>query len=149
MTRAPFQILVIPYYIDEGNIISYAVFKRSDGECWQFIAGGGEDDETPLEAAKREAYEEAGLEHELELNPLLYNEMLPVEEVSGNIWGDEVKFIPNHCFSVKVSVRRLKLSKEHTEYKWLKYEEAIALLKWEGNKKALAELNTYLILNQG
>ncbi|WP_346930516.1 hypothetical protein [Clostridium sp.] len=28
----------------------YCIFKRSDGDYWQFIAGGAEDGETPLEA---------------------------------------------------------------------------------------------------
>jgi dATP pyrophosphohydrolase len=35
--------------------------NRSDSNYWQFIAGGAEVNETPLEAAKREANEEAGI----------------------------------------------------------------------------------------
>ena len=31
-------------------------------KLWQFIAGGGEDGETHIETAKREAFEEAGFE---------------------------------------------------------------------------------------
>ena len=37
----------------------YAIFKRSDRAIWQFLSGGGEDKETPIETAKRECFEEA------------------------------------------------------------------------------------------
>ncbi|HDL04546.1 MAG TPA: hypothetical protein ENH25_10500 [candidate division Zixibacteria bacterium] len=59
MARAPFQVLVIPYYKDENGNIVYAVFKRrpDNGDFWQPIAGGGEDDETPLQAACREDFD--------------------------------------------------------------------------------------------
>ena len=56
--RSPFQILVIPFK-KNINQIKVAIFKRKNSLNWQFIAGGGEDNETPLEAAKRESHEEA------------------------------------------------------------------------------------------
>ena len=61
--RAPFQVLVLPYRWQEGKP-EYAILKVVDGEYWQFVAGGGEDQETPLEAARRECLEETGLEGE-------------------------------------------------------------------------------------
>ncbi len=62
MGRAPFQVLILPYH-HIGKDVDYAVFRRieSTGGYWQGIAGGGEEGETPLEAAKREAQEEAGI----------------------------------------------------------------------------------------
>lgn len=58
--RAPFQILSIPYRII-NCCPYYCVFHRADHDQWQFIAGGGEDNETPFEAAKRETFEEGGV----------------------------------------------------------------------------------------
>ena len=55
--RAAFQILAIPYRIIGGSPV-YCVFHRADCDQWQFIAGGGEDNETPLESAKRETLED-------------------------------------------------------------------------------------------
>ena len=56
-----YQVLVIPYHIENGNV-KYCIFKRNDMKVWQFIAGGGEDeDETIIISAKREAYEEANI----------------------------------------------------------------------------------------
>ncbi len=60
MPRAPFQILVLPYR-KIAEAFEFAVFSRSDYACWQGIAGGGEEGETPMEAAQREAREEAGI----------------------------------------------------------------------------------------
>lgn len=58
--RAPFQILAIPYKIINSSPL-YCVFHRADFDQWQFIAGGGEDDESPVQAAKREISEEGGV----------------------------------------------------------------------------------------
>ena len=61
LARAKYQVLVIPYHIENGNV-KYCIFKRNDMKVWQFIAGGGEDeDETIIISAKREAYEEANI----------------------------------------------------------------------------------------
>jgi dihydroneopterin triphosphate diphosphatase len=57
MARAPFQVLVFPYRaLDDGDF-EFAVFSRAAYRCWQGIAGGGEGEETPLQAAKRESLE--------------------------------------------------------------------------------------------
>lgn len=45
--RAPYQVLVFPYYIG-SNGIEYAIFRRSDSGWWQAISGGGEDGETVI-----------------------------------------------------------------------------------------------------
>jgi hypothetical protein len=51
MARAPFQVLVYPYRKNSNEQIEYALMKRSNEGFWQGIAGGGEDNEKPLEAA--------------------------------------------------------------------------------------------------
>ena len=43
LARAKYQVLVIPYHIENGNV-KYCIFKRNDIKVWQFIAGGGEDE---------------------------------------------------------------------------------------------------------
>lgn len=44
--RQPYQILSIPYRIIDGTPL-FCIFRRADGKYWQFIAGGGENGETP------------------------------------------------------------------------------------------------------
>jgi len=58
--REPFQILVLPYK-KTTSVLEYAILRRSDAKYWQFVAGGGEDKEKPLETAKRETEEEIGI----------------------------------------------------------------------------------------
>ena len=141
MARAPFQTLVIPYRQTPTGVL-YAVFRRSDGGYWQWIAGGGEDDETPLDAAKREASEEAGIPHDSDFLALDSRNTVPVVGVTGELtWGPDVLVIPEHCFGVKVQDEQLTLGKEHVEYRWVDHETAREMLHWDSNRNALQELN--------
>lgn len=62
--RAPFQILVILFRRTPGGP-EFAVLKRSDTHYWQFVAGGGEDEETPIQAAERETQKEVAVSGEM------------------------------------------------------------------------------------
>ena len=143
MARAKYQILVIPYNIDNGNV-QYCIFRRSDMDIWQFIAGGGEDfDESVLLSAKREASEEANID--------FHNEYIKLDTVSSipaicfknarTIWGEDCYVVPEYCFGVKVDRKEIFLSEEHSEYKWCSYEDAIECLKYDSNRTALWELD--------
>ena len=142
MSRAPFQVLVLPFRHNQDGYLEYAVFKRQDGEYWQFIAGGGENTEKPIEAAKRETFEEARVSPKSEYIILESRNTVPVEGVTGEFtWGTDVYVIPEYTFGVKFDSVTIILSREHTEYKWVSYKDAIAMLKWDSNKNALWELN--------
>ena len=45
----------------------FAVTKRFDMDVRQFLSGGGEDDETPMQAARREASEEGNILHDCKM----------------------------------------------------------------------------------
>ena len=145
MARAPFQVLVYPYRKNSNEQIEYALMKRSNEGFWQGIAGGGEDNEKPLEAAKRETYEESGIPTRSEFIQLDTIEPVPVIEFkNSHLWGDNVYVIPQYCFGVTSQEIQIVISHEHTEYKWLSYEEAYQLIKFDGNKTALWELDKRL-----
>ncbi|PEK48382.1 NUDIX pyrophosphatase [Bacillus toyonensis] len=140
--RVPYQVLIFPY-IKTDDSIQYAIFNRSDYGYWQGIAGGGgEDGETPIESAKREAFEEAGIIREC---PYIKLDSVPSDVVGEFLWGEDVYVIKEFSFGVKVPTKNIELSKEHFNYKWLCFEEAIPLLKWDSNKTALWELNKRLL----
>ncbi len=142
--RAPFQILAIPYKYENETPV-YCVFRRSDYKYWQFIAGGGEDNETPEATAAREIKEECGVSVEsvISLKSMCY---IPVEVFANRHhygWEDGTFVIPEFSFGF-FCIDELCLSKEHTEYLWLPYNKAREKLKYDSNKTALYELNCLL-----
>jgi dATP pyrophosphohydrolase len=141
MSRAPFQVLVIPFRRAVNNDILYGVFKRSDAEYWQWIAGGGEDLESPIEAARRESFEEAGIGRECSFMELDSSATIPVVGICGFMWGENVLVVPEYSFGVEVQQEYPALSHEHTEFKWVDYETARGMLRWDSNRNALWELN--------
>ncbi len=146
MSRAKFQVLIIPFRILGNGILEFAVAKRSDMDIWQFLSGGGEGDETPLKAAKREANEEGNIPYDFKMIKLDSVASIPATIFKAHKeWGKDVYVIPEYSFGVDVKDQKLVLSSEHTEIKWLKYEDAVAILKFDSNKTALYELNERLL----
>lgn len=142
MARAPYQILVYPYRKTGHGQIEYALLKRADEGWWQGIAGGGEDLEQPLDAARRETFEETGIPPTSKFIQLDTIDSVPVTGFRDSyLWGDDVYVIPQYCFGVEAQEIQIKISREHTEYKWFSYEEAHELIKYDGNKTALWELD--------
>jgi dATP pyrophosphohydrolase len=112
---------------------------------WQFIAGGGEDDETPEQAARREAFEEAGLPRNLvEMMRLDCVASIPRDAFPGAGWPDHVYVVLEHCFATDVGGEDLRLSLEHDRVEWLDYEQARSRLTWDSNRNALCELHQRL-----
>lgn len=138
--RKPYQVIVFPYFkTDKGYL--YAVFKRSDLNFWQGISGGGEDDETPIETARREASEEAAIDASSKFIALDSLTTIPVVDVGEYIRDENTLVLPEYSFGVEIVSEELKIGTEHSEYKWLPYEEARGLLRYDSNKSALWELN--------
>ena len=142
--RAPFQILAIPYRVVEGTP-SYCVFHRSDHDQWQFIAGGGEDRETPAETAVREISEEGGVfgAKVIPLTSMCYirADIFPKRHLYG--WPKDMYVLPEYAFGFECT-EEIRLSHEHTECVWLNFEDAYAKLQWDSNRTALYELHCRL-----
>ena len=142
--RAPFQILVLPYRRTPTGF-EYAIVKRSDAGWWQFVAGGGEVGESPLEAALRETEEEIGVHPNAPLLELDSKTTVPkVVFGAAESWGNDVFVIPEHCFAANVGSHEIRLSGEHNEFQWVDYQTAREKLKWDSNRCALWELNERL-----
>ena len=143
--RTPFQILAIPYrFVNEKPL--YCVFHRSDHDQWQFIAGGGENSETPKDAAVREISEEGGVAAEglFSLTSMCYVRADCFSEKARASWSSDIYVIPEYSFAFECN-EEITVSREHTDSLWLSYEEAASRLEFDSNKTALYELNERLL----
>ena len=122
--------------------MEFALFRCADDGAWQGIAGGGEDAETPIAAAMREAFEEARIP-----STCAFIALDSIASISAAVfpdsalWGDDVYVVREYAFGVDVSGLHLGVADEHTEMRWLSCHEAIALVRYDSNRTALWELN--------
>ena len=135
--RAPFQVIVFSYRIQEGEL-QFLIGKRADGGYWQAISGGGEHAESPLEAAQRELHEETGLKGQ---NWVQLESMCTLPKIyyrGHESWTGIKRVIPEYAFMAQCSGIEI-ISHEHTELRWVSADEAHLLLKYDSNRNALWE----------
>jgi dATP pyrophosphohydrolase len=134
---------VIPYRSMPTGL-EFALLKTSDGGYWQFVAGGGEEGETPLQAAIREVIEEIGIADQplLPLDSMCTIPTIHFKAATG--WPSTLYVIPEYAFAVDTGDRPIRLSHEHTEIWWVDYARAYQSLKWDSNRTALWELHQRL-----
>ncbi len=148
--KNPIQVLILPFIIVNDKIL-FVIFKRSDSDVWQFISGGNEDKETLLETAKRECFEEASIGvnckyYKLDSFATIPASIFPMKYRIN--WGLDCFVVKEYKFAVKLLEDSIIISKEHKEYRWVSYEEALNLLTYESNRSALAELNDRIRVNK-
>ena len=142
--RALFQVLVIPFRVTALDR-DYAVLRRRVERYWQWVAGGGEDDETPASAALRELGEELGALEVLEWWPLDIVGYVPSSAL--DFQGRRVvpDLVPEYAFAAELDpAATFVLSDEHAELTWVPYEVAVRMLHWSSNARALDELERRL-----
>ena len=144
--RLPIQVQAILFRKINGRT-QYLLLKRIPGTggfeegFWQPVTGGIEEGEKRTEALKREVSEETGIKNFVRM----------VENVHYDEFWDFFKrearqrLIKEFVFGVEISSNeKVAISREHSEYRWCSYEEALKLLRWNENKEALKRLNRIL-----
>jgi 8-oxo-dGTP pyrophosphatase MutT (NUDIX family) len=133
--RLPIQIEAILYKRTNGKI-QYLLLKTIPrrGEFWQPITGGLEEGETKREGLQREIHEETEIQN--------------IVKIIGNVHYFEFQSskLTEYVFGVEVASDETVFldGKEHSEYRWCSFEEALTLLKWKENQTALEKLNEIL-----
>ena len=139
--RLPIQIEAILFKRSNGKI-QHLLLKRYPlkrypeiGGFWQPVTGGLEEGETKIEALNREIREETGISNIIKIiEDVHYHEFLDPHLVKEYVFGVEVS-----------SDEKVVLDgKEHSEFKWCSFQEALRLLEWKGNKDALKKLDRIL-----
>ncbi len=135
-------VFIVTYRIDNHEI-EYLLMKRKlHWMGWEFPKGGIEKGSL-IQNTKRELKEETGqsavkiISYKIS-GKYLYNKEYPDRP---GFTGQTYKL-----FSAQIKDRKVKLdNREHSEYKWLSYKKAFALLKWQNQKKCLRIVNKKLI----
>lgn len=145
MPRAPFNAFTYPYRKTTASGYLYALLKRSDADFWHGASGGGEDEENPIDAARRETFEESGIPQDspfFQLDTVAYIPVIGFRD--SHTWGEDLYVIPQYYFAVLTDMTELVLSREHVAFQWLEYEQAHRLLNFDSDRNALWELNQRL-----
>lgn len=141
MSRAPFQVLVLPFRRTSDGEFEFGVFRRRDDDSWQGIAGGGEVGESVIQVARREALEEGGVPPTASFYALKAQDTVPVNSFAAHLeWPPDTYVIPQYFFACDLTDANVVLSNEHTEMRWVPFDEAYELLRYDSNKTALWEL---------
>jgi dATP pyrophosphohydrolase len=141
LSRAPFQVLVLPFRRPASGEIEFAILRRADDANWQGVAGGGAVGESVVEAARREAFEEAGVPAGTPLYALQTQDTVPVNCFAASVeWPPDTYVIPQHFFACDLTGTGIVLSGEHREVRWVTFDEAFRMLRYDSNKNALWEL---------
>jgi dATP pyrophosphohydrolase len=132
-----------------GSEYEFLLLKRipEKGGFWQPVSGGVEDDEPLLVTAFRELKEEADLSTSdfLAVIPDVHY----FEFDQHYLTGEPIPIVKEYVFGVEVSLDAIvSIAKnpepEHEEFKWVPFEQALELLKWENNKDGLRKLQDIL-----
>jgi dATP pyrophosphohydrolase len=118
----------------------YLILKRSEKNkiypgIWQMITGGIEIGESTKDAVLRELNEETGI-----TNAKLY--VIPRINTFYLAMIDKICMCP--VFLAVTESDNVKISDEHSEYKWLGYSEAKELVHWPNQRESIDLIEKYL-----
>jgi len=144
--RLPIEIEGILFKRADGKV-QYLLLKRHSetGGFWQPITGGLEEGETKMETLKREIREETGIKNIIKIiedvHYFEFQDSSLIEYFKGH--GRVCNNVKEYAFGVEVSSDEGVVldGKEHSEFRWCSFQEALRLMKWKGNKDALKKLN--------
>lgn len=111
---------------------------KSRGGCWDTPGGGYEEGENVVEAIVREIKEESDLTAN-NLTPIFIANNIGIKE--GFFAGQNVFGI---CYSCRDWEGEVKLSEEHTEYKWVTPQEFLYLDFGSADGFFVESMNSYL-----
>lgn len=134
-------VFCVIYAVESNKKPIYLILKRKiHWKGWEFCKGGLMKNEKIEYAVKREVREETGLKI---LNLKKYN--MRGKFIYNNKTQNErkVKGMSFVLFSCEVKKARVKISKEHSSYKWVNYSRALKLLTWKNQKKYLRLVDNY------
>lgn len=126
--------------VNKMDGIKFLIVQLVDAEgSWGFPKGHHEGTETPLETAKREAFEEVGIpDIEIFDTPLLH------EEYHINRNGEKVLKNNDYFIGFVESMEVVTQKNEINDFKWATCEEAMSLFQYDTRKVVLTQAKNIL-----
>ncbi|HED08036.1 MAG TPA: NUDIX domain-containing protein [Ignavibacteria bacterium] len=121
--------------------MEFLILKRAEGEIypciWQMVTGKIEREEKAYETVIREVEEETNLKIE---------KLWVIPNVNTFYSSEEDAIYNVPVFAAQVADNSdVKLSREHSDYKWVRPDQAEESFAWEGQKKSLRVLVDYYL----
>jgi dATP pyrophosphohydrolase len=129
----------------EHGVPAYLLLKRSEKDrlypgIWQFVTGTMKDGESAVRAARRELYEETGLDIERFW-------VVPFVNTFYLAASDTVHLSP--FFAAEANAGgQVHLSHEHQDSQWCAYKSAGEKLVWPGQRHGLQLVHEYIVGGQ-
>ena len=135
-----FSIQIHPFRY-KNNSVEYLVLKRSENlkvfpGMWQVVTGTINDGEKAYSTALRELKEETGFDPQKCWH-------IPYIGQFYDYRSNQIYQVP--IFAAEVNDQEVILSNEHTEYKWLNYEDCIDILDLPSHVEGLKFLKDYIL----
>ncbi|MEL0102657.1 MAG: dihydroneopterin triphosphate diphosphatase [Gammaproteobacteria bacterium] len=138
MKKIPISVLVLIYTKNKDILI---LKKNNDKDMWQSVTGSINDGESVDDAAKREVYEETGLNADNIIN-CNKQYIFEIYEMWRYKYDDNVTHNTEHVFLLELDERKdIVIDKEeHVSYEWTSRVKAAEKVFSHTNRQAIFDL---------
>ena len=138
--KHPVSVLVVIYAQDTGRVLMLQ--RRDDVDFWQSVTGSQEPGESREDTARREVWEETGID----INAGQFTLVDCQRHIEFEIFAHfRHRYAPGtthnreHWFTLALPTERDIVLSEHLAFRWLVPAEAAALTKSWSNRQAIEE----------
>ncbi len=138
MKKIPISVLVIIYTKNKDILL---LKKNNDKDMWQSVTGSLNENEKPIDAAKREVFEETGLTSD-KIFDCNKQYIFEIYEMWRHKYEDGVTHNTEHVFLLELEEKiDIVIDKsEHLQYEWLPRVKAAEKVFSHTNRQAIFDL---------
>jgi dATP pyrophosphohydrolase len=138
--KQPISVLVVIY----TQALDVLLLQRADHpEYWQSVTGSRDDDEVLLDTARREVVEETGLDaHQFKLTDWQQQNVYEIYPTWRHRYPEGITQNTEHVFGLQLphKVDITLSAREHLNFQWLPYQEAVDKVFSPSNREAILQL---------